>query len=243
MGGFNIYDILIDNPGEIIIIDDDGKSTITNVKKKYNWHTKIRVVTQEGKVTSLGKYDGYGYVDVGKILYEIVMCNYKYHNKKRTTLECNKEQLNSTEQNMGLMIHDIVYKYLKKHKSYKQLVANYNLYEELLKFTKKRITDDSVKMLVGEQDIYIYGKNTQFEKKTKTQVLEDLKFFPGNSNKKKKFIEDNYTKVKDGYIYTPSYYIIEGKNDTYFIDPEKNVENKKRIRDLVNKFVDSVITS
>ena len=76
MGGYNSYDILIDNPSLII----PSEKLEPNIKK-YLWNHKLRVVKPNGIITSNGNGDGYGNVDVGKkniILYIVK----KYMGKK-----------------------------------------------------------------------------------------------------------------------------------------------------------------
>ena len=54
MGGYNSYDILIDNPSLVI----PSVSLELNIKK-YLWNHKLRVVKPNGKITGIGKGDGY----------------------------------------------------------------------------------------------------------------------------------------------------------------------------------------
>ena len=88
------------------------------------------------------------------------------------------------------MIHDIVYKYLIKHKDYKK-IKDLNIYEKLLEFSKNSKRDTGqMSYYTGNQDVYI----------------EDFNFRNYDFLTKKDLKIDKNT--------------IQGKNDYFLIDPK-----------------------
>lgn len=160
MGGYNSYDILIDNPSLIIPYE----KLEPNIKK-YLWNHTLRVVKPNGIITSNG--NGYGNVDVGKKKYNIIYCEEVYRKKNKFNYYYINEDENP---NKGLMIHDIVYKYLKQHKLYNKLKSDYNIYDTLLNFgsSSKRNTGLMSKYR-NYQDIFIQEEDYELESYTQKE--------------------------------------------------------------------------
>ena len=55
MGGFTVYDALIDNPSTINYIGNKINS------KPFDWIKKLRVIFKNGELSNIGYYDGEGY--------------------------------------------------------------------------------------------------------------------------------------------------------------------------------------
>lgn len=212
-------------------------SEYDKIYKLYNWHNKVRVVTEDGKVTGIGKDDGYGCVEVKGKIYEIMHCGYDYI-KKKGKLSPNKNSMNCEylindgKYIRGLVIHDIVYKYLKQHKLFKQFIKKFNLYDKLLEFTKNKRRDTGVvSYCLGNQDVTIsYGPEIY----TETEVNEFNKIRYGKKMKTKK---KDWKKISKGWIKLDDSQIYVDKNDTMYLDPEKNQINKDRILKIVDTFL------
>ncbi len=144
----DIYELLINKCTILFGIEDKNK-------KQYNWNYRVRVVQKNGKVTKIGTYDGYGYVYLNNQYFEINYHSYKYKNYKK---KLGKQIILELDKN-NLIIHDIVYKYMKSHKDYKKL-KNINLYEKLIEFAKSSKRDTlEISKYVGDQNIYIEDYN------------------------------------------------------------------------------------
>ena len=227
MGGSTLYDILTDNPGGVF----PSEEWITEKQmNKYLWNYKLRVVTPEGKITKIGSEDGYRNVIVGKKTYATPICY--------TKIGCKYYDDTS---NKGLVIHDIVYKYLKEHKLYSKL-KSVNIHDELINFFKnpKRDTELMGKYL-NYQDIFVKSKNYKPEILSQKEFNMSMKI-RGVSLKKMK--ESGWIKInKNKWKYLDEDLIIENNNDYMLVDPEINIKNKKRIQKLVNLFIKSAIKS
>ena len=233
MGGYNSYDILIDNPSNIIPSEE-----LEPRIKKYLWNRKLRVITPKGKITGIGKSDGYGNVIVGKKTYNIINCEKLNGCKYKFKCSYINEQENP---NKGLMIHNIVYTYLKKHKSFIKLKSEYNIYDALIKFVSNPKRDTG---LMAEyrnyQDVFIEAEN--YEPEPYSQ--EEFKLLPASkySAKKKKELGWIQTEKKE-WIRIDKNTIIENKNDYMLVDPKINKDNKERILKLVDLFVKYTLKS
>ncbi len=125
MGVWTVFDVLIDNPGYVMI---EGDYDDENANTKYGWQSDVRVVTKSGEVTEIGYYDSYGRVVLNNKEYEI--------------------SENSDEQE-GVMISDVTWNYIKNHKSYKDM----NLYHMLTSY--RNINTGPPFKYVGQQDVII----------------------------------------------------------------------------------------
>ena len=233
MGGYNSYDILIDNPSLII----PSEKLETNIKK-YLWNHKLRVVKPNGVITGNGNGDGYGNVDVGKKKYNIIYCEEVYGKKDKF----NYYYINKDENpNKGLMIHDVVYKYLKQHKLYNKLKLDYNIYDALLNFvnSSKRNTGLMAKYR-NYQDIFIQEED--YEPESYTQ--KEFNSFLASKYSAKKKKELGWVKTdKNVWIHIDKDIIIENKNDYMLVDPNINSKNKNRILKLVDSFIKFTLKS
>ena len=138
------------------------------------------------------------------------------------------------------MIHDVVYTYLKKHKSFIKLKSEYNIYDALIKFVSNPKRDTG---LMGKyrnyQDVFIESEN--FEPEPYSQ--EEFNSLPASkySPKKKRIRLD--TNRKKEWIRIDKNTIIENKNDYMLVDPKINKDNKERILKLVDLFVKYTLKS
>tara|TARA_B110000285_G_C14976331_1_gene539162 strand:- start:216 stop:929 length:714 start_codon:yes stop_codon:yes gene_type:complete len=228
MGGYNSYDILIDNPSNIFPSEE-----LEPRIKKYLWNTKLRVITPSGKITGIGTDDGYGNVTVGKKTYNIIYCEKLIGYKNKYSCSYINEEVNS---NKGLMIHDIVYKYLKEHKLYSKLKSNYNIYDALIKFVSNPKRDTG---LMGKyrnsQDVFIESENFKPESQPQEEFDMIRKIRGVTIAKMKKL---GWEKINENeWIHVNKDTIIENKNDSMLVDPKINAENKERIQKLVDLFI------
>ena len=227
MGGYNSYDILIDNPSSIFPSEE-----LEPKIKKYLWNTKLRVIMPSGKITGIGTGDGYGNVTVGKKTYNIIYCQ-KLRGKKNYSCSYINEEENP---NKGVMIHDVVYKYLKEHNLYSKLKTNYNMYDALIKFISYPKRDTG---LMGKyrnyQDIFIESENFKPESQPQEE-FDMIRKIRGVTIAKMKKI--GWEKInKNEWIRVDKDTIIENKNDSMLVDPKINSENKARIQKLVDLFI------
>lgn len=67
MGFYSIYDRIIGNPtGDLLSKNNvELPSMKGNMKRKYDWHTRIILLFKSGTFSKIGKYDGFGRVQVG----------------------------------------------------------------------------------------------------------------------------------------------------------------------------------
>jgi hypothetical protein len=233
MGGYNSYDILIDNPSSIFPSEE-----LEPRIKKYLWNNKLRVITPKGKITGIGMSDGYGNVTVGKKTYNIINCEKHYGFKYKFKCSYINEDENP---NKGLMIHDVVYTYLKQHKSFIKLKSEYNIYDALIKFVSNPKRDTG---LMGKyrnyQDVFIEAEN--YEPEPYSQEEFKLLTVSKYSTKKKKELGWIQTEKKE-WIRIDKDTIIENKNDYMLVDPKINKDNKERILKLVDLFVKYTLKS
>jgi len=228
MGGYNSYDILIDNPSNIFPSDELEPNI-----NKYLWNTKFRVITPNGAITKIGINDGYGNVIVGKKTYNIIYCEKLVGYKNKYSCSYINEAENPYK---GLMIHDVVYKYLKEHKLYSKLKSNYNIYEALIKFVSNPKRDTG---LMGKyrnyQDIFIESEKYKPEtiSHEKFNMSRKIRGSTVEIMKKMGWVKIN----KKEWIFMHKDTIIENKNDYMLVDPEINEKNKERILKLVNLFI------
>ena len=228
MGGYNSYDILNDNPGNIFPSEE-----LEPKIKKYLWNTKLRVITPSGKITGIGTEDGYGNVTVGKKTYNIIYCEKLKGNKNKYSCSYIDEEENP---NKGLMIHDVVDKYFKEHKLYSKLKANYNIYDALIKFVSNPKRDTGLMSKYrNNQDIFIESENFKPDTQPK-EYFDMIRKIRGETIAKMKKL--GWKKInKNEWIHVDKYTIIENKNDSMLVDPKINAENKARIQKLVDLFI------
>ena len=117
MGGYTVYDALIDNPAIIYYINN-----IKVNKKLFDWHNKVRVVLKSGEITDIGYYNGEGCVVINKSF---------FFNKKYKVVD----NINKNNNNFdGFILIDKIYKLLKSNKKFNKCIKNKNLYTLLKDF-------------------------------------------------------------------------------------------------------------
>ena len=202
----------------------------TNMYARYEWNRILRVITPKGDVSQAGQSDGYGNVQVNDIIYQIKVCD----KIKGGGFRC---QYYSDNEPKGLVIHDIVYKYLLENKSYNR-ISNYNLYDLLLKFINNPSRNtESMGHYVGNQDIYILGSEYEYEFLSDKELSNNEIQFRGKKLSNKEREKIGWKKTEKGWAHMPDDNIIEGKTDYILVHPELNIENKNRILNIIDSFV------
>ena len=221
-----IRDILTDSPG----------SVISDNYNKYKWHSKIRIVLQNGKIIGPINYNGNETIFIKKKEYEFPNC---FYNKKTKKLNCSFYDIVPDK---VLLINDYTYRYMKNHKLFNKVKKNNNLYDKLLEFSKKK-RNTKIQDLVNEQDLFIESPDFRYDIVTEEELkdIEKTRYIGSTIRKKdrgtlKQRKKDGWSKTKSGWIYKKGI-IIEGKNDWAFLNPKKNFSSKNRINKIVDRFL------
>ena len=172
----------------------------------YEWNRVLRVITPEGNISQIGQSDSYGNVKVNNVLYQIIVCE----QFKKGEIKC---KYYADDEPKGLMIHDVVYKYLLEHKYYDK-ISNHNLYELLLKFVNNpERNTETMRHYVGNQDIYIIGSEKEPEYLSEDELVNDEILFSGKKLSTKERENRGWKKSEKGWYFQSDSDIIEGISD------------------------------
>ena len=252
MSGFlSSYDIIIGNPDNIeFMTSDNVKSKFNKEKyplgpKKYLWNTKIRFITQDGKISKLTKSNGYGEIIYKAKKYYIIETNYLY-SKENPKLKPEKIDVKQLRDNDVLIIHDYVYQILKKKEKFKKLKGKPELFKFMCKFYNRnndeQLLPKQLTYLKPSQDFIVYSNDYISDIVSHKNFKKTIKMRFGKYSKKskKQWKELGWEKVENGWNYLDPNDIKEDTNDYFLIEPKNNTRNKKRIEKLIKLFLENL---
>jgi len=180
MGQFTTFCILSGNPCYITHIGDEFN------EKDYKWQEKVRVILKDGSITDIGTCNLEGTFTLdskNKSFFSFFSKKGEYRVAGSHTLFLLDESFEA----QGLIISDIVYKYLKKNKNFNKCTKNKNLFELFKSFVPK---NKLLSNYVGDQNVMIYNKNKNSNYITSKKYLWQLvnpefKIKDGKQNKKR----------------------------------------------------------
>lgn len=109
MGFYSIYDRIIGNPiGDLLVVEGglEMPELKGKMKKKYFWHTKAVLLDKTGKFSKVGKYTGFGRVEI---------------NSKEINVNKNFKHSNSPD-NRPIALLQATVKAIKEHNRYNTLI-------------------------------------------------------------------------------------------------------------------------
>ena len=172
MGQWTTFCILSGNPTNL------SNSTNNN---KYKWQEKVRVILKNGNITNIGKCNLGGeftFDTKNKSLFSFLGKKEGYRVADSSTLFLFNETFNA----QGFVISDLVYKYLKKNKSFNECIKNKNLFELLKAFIPK---NKLLSKYVGNQNVFIDNKDRTSKKYLWQLISPESKTKEGVKNKKR----------------------------------------------------------
>ena len=180
MGQFTTFCILSGNPCYITHIGDEFN------EKDYKWQEKVRVILKDGSITDIGTCNLEGTFTLdskNKSFFSFFSKKGEYRVAGSHTLFLLDESFEA----QGLIISDIVYKYLKKNKNFNKCTKKKYLFKLFKSFVPK---NKLLSNYVGDQNVMIYNKNKNSNYITSKKYLWQLvnpesKSKDGKQNKKR----------------------------------------------------------
>lgn len=193
---------------DVLIGNPNENPSHKEKNSKYNWHDKARLILKDGSVTTVGHCDKEGECVLERKEKAIIPIF-----GKKIKYVYTDDRFIDEDWVEGIFITDKTYKYLLKNKKFKKCTKGKNLYKLIEQFLKKKIKTQ-LEDYKYSQDCRLYDKNEYQDEDYNTYSKKDKLFFG---------------------------YILE-KDIWKFVNPDSKTKegkkNKKRIEDIINKFVE-----